>query len=174
MNHIDYDEHKRLGYSNPNPYPEIKVTMPNQYYASILMNDYAGGVSELTAIMQYLYSNFIINGSNINIAKLFENISINEMLHLEILAELINLLGGNPIYEGSYNNVWNGNNVFYSKNIKEQLEYSIKIEKDAINNYINDISIINDPYIKNILKRIILDEEVHIKLFEETLASLSI
>lgn len=167
MRNIDYSEHMRVGYSSQEPYPSIKVMRPNIDYANILMNDYAGQISEFTAIMQYLYSDFI--SDNKDIGKLFENISINEMMHLDILATLIKELGGDPIYYDSYANPWISNNVFYSKNIVEQLRYSIKIEKEAINGYIKSISLIKDQYVQNVLKRIIKDEEFHIKLFEEAL-----
>jgi bacterioferritin len=164
---VNYGEHMRTGYSSEEAYPPVKVTAPNIYYANVLMDDYAGQVSEFTAIMQYLYGDFI--SDNEDIGKLFENISINEMMHLDILATLIKDLGGNPIYYDSYANPWISSNVFYSKNIVEQLIYSIRIEKEAINGYIKSIDLIKDLYVQDVLKRIIKDEELHIKLFEEAL-----
>ncbi|MFA5602555.1 MAG: manganese catalase family protein [Bacilli bacterium] len=167
---MEHNEHIRPGYSSQELYPPIKVQSKNKYYAEILMNDYAGIVSEMSAINQYLYAYFI-SDTNKEIAELFENISITEMLHLEILAKLITLLGEKPVYRGGYNtnNYWSGKYIFYKDNIKNQLEYSIETEKKAIQNYLNDINLIKDRYIQDVLKRIILDEEVHIKLFEQSL-----
>lgn len=58
MSKIDYEMHKRAGYADPSPYPEIKVLKPNLYYANLLIDDYAGVISEFTAISQYLYHYF--------------------------------------------------------------------------------------------------------------------
>jgi bacterioferritin len=158
------DIHLRPGYSYPAPYPEIKVLGKNQYYAEILMNDYAGMVSEITAINQYLYHYFVINKEYDELREMLENISINEMKHMEILAKLIILLGGIPTYSAQ-NTYWNGGFVYYGNSLCEQIEADLKAEYEAINNYKRDISIINDPYIQAILCRIILDEQVHVQLF---------
>ena len=55
MNDIDYERHKREKYSDPSPYPKVKVERQNMFYAELLMDDYAGVISEFTAISQYLY-----------------------------------------------------------------------------------------------------------------------
>jgi bacterioferritin len=171
MEDINNSKHLRAGYMAEVPYPSIRVMGPNKYYAEILKDDYAGKISEFSAISQYLYGDFISN-NNKEISKLFENVAIIEMLHLEILADLIMQLGEDPIYTGGYtdsNRYWNSSYVFYGNNIKDQLEFSIKIEKEAINAYLKSIELIKDKYIVEILRRIILDEEVHIKLFEHAL-----
>lgn len=100
MNEIDYELHRRENYADPSPYPEIKVLAPNPYYAEILMGDYAGVVSEFTAINQYLYHYFVLKGIDRELGRLLENIAITEMLHMEILAATIILLGGKPLFRG--------------------------------------------------------------------------
>ena len=71
------------------------VEAPNQAYLEMIMDDYAGIVSEFTAINQYLYHYFETKKYD-DLREMFESIAINEMLHMEILAKLINLLGGRP------------------------------------------------------------------------------
>jgi bacterioferritin len=158
------EKHIRIGYSASIPYPEIKVSAQNKEYAQILDNDYAGKVSEMTAINQYMYHSFM--SSNDELEKLFENTAIVEMYHLEILAKLIELLGGNPLYQNMDNQFWNGDYVYYGNNLCERLKGDLNSEYKAIENYKKDIEIIKDPYIQVILKRIILDEEVHVELFQ--------
>lgn len=51
--------------------------------------------------------------------------------------------------------------------IREMLLEDIKAETKAIENYKYHISIINDKYIVELLNRIILDEELHLRLFKE-------
>ncbi|WP_102401125.1 ferritin-like domain-containing protein [Haloimpatiens massiliensis] len=172
MSKIDYEMHKRDKYSDPSPYPEVKVLRPNLYYASILMDDYAGMVSEFTAISQYLYHYFFFKDISDELGELLENVSITEMLHMEILANVIKKLGGNPVIRGSYStcgNFWNGSFIYYGITLCERLKADIDSEYKAIDEYQKHIFAIEDPYIKAILKRIILDEKVHIRLFNEAL-----
>ncbi|WP_373898191.1 ferritin-like domain-containing protein [Haloimpatiens sp. FM7315] len=168
----NHKEHLKGIYSDPSDYPQIKVTGPNLYYASLLMDDYAGAVSEFTAINQYLYHHFFFEEISEYLGKLLENVSIVEMWHLEILADLIKKLGGNPIIAGSYSTYgtfWNGSFVYYGMTTCDRLKGDIDSEYRAIEEYEKHIFMINDPYIKKILKRIILDEKVHIKLFNQAL-----
>ncbi|WP_339061131.1 manganese catalase family protein [Tepidibacillus marianensis] len=80
-------------YAVPGAYPETKVLKPNRAYAEILMDDYAGVVSEFTAINQYLYHHYFFDIIDNQLADLLEGVAVVEMYHLEILADLIILLG---------------------------------------------------------------------------------
>ncbi len=166
---LPYNEITRKSEGDPAPYPEIRVAGENPRYAFLLMEDYAGTVSEVTAINQYLYHYFITGESNAQVAAMLEKIAVNEMLHMEILAKVILLLGGNPVYKGSPNSgghFWNASYVFYGTNLCGRLRGNLAAELQAIQNYRNRIRIINDPYVKAILERIVLDELYHVKLFE--------
>lgn len=172
MGDINYGSHRRENYADPSPYPEVKVVGLNSYYASILMDDYAGVVSEFTAISQYLYHYFFFKDIDKGLGSLLENVSINEMLHMEILAEIIKKLGGDPQIRGSYstcNNYWDGSFIYYGDELCNQLQADIDAEYKAISAYRRHIQLINDPYIQANLQRIILDEKVHIRLFNEAL-----
>ncbi|MDD2505645.1 MAG: manganese catalase family protein, partial [Bacilli bacterium] len=150
-------------YHSDMPYPEIKVTEKNPEYANLLLDDYVGFVSEMTAVNQYYYHYIEIKKIDEEIADMLFNISIVEMQHLNVLAKLISLLGEKPIYK-SGDNYWNGDFVYYGDNILSQLEADLQAEYDAIENYEKNIDLIDDPYIKNILRRIVLDEEIHVQL----------
>lgn len=172
MSENNYEKHKREYYSDPSPYPEIKVVEPNLHYARILMDDYAGVISEFTAISQYLYHHFVSKKVNEEVGELLENVSINEMLHMEILANLIIALGGDPKIRGSFSTndrFWNGKFIYYGNDLCEQLKADIEAEYKAIFEYREHIQLINDYYVQAILKRIILDEKVHIRLFNKAL-----
>lgn len=156
-------------YQKHEPYPEVKVMGPNAYYATLLKEDYTGLVSEFTAISQYIYHSFMIETIDKEISKMLQCIAIVEMHHLKILAELITLLGGNPIYY-SQNSFWNGTYVDYGCNLLEQLKSDLEAEYEAIYNYRQHIELIKDPYIQTILKRIVEDEEMHVQLFKSMIA----
>ena len=172
MSNNDYNLRRREDFADPSPYPEIKVAEPNLYYAELLMDDYAGVVSEFTAISQYLYHYFVLKRRHEDLGEMLENIAITEMRHMEILADTIVLLGGNPIIRGSFSTgrrFWNGRFVYYGTGLCERLRANLDAEFQAIRNYEDHIAIIRDPYVQAILRRIILDEKVHITLFKKAM-----
>lgn len=173
MSEINYEKHMRAQYSDPSPYPEVKVISPNLHHAELLMDDYGGIASEFTAISQYLYHYFFLKQIDKELGDLLENVAINEMLHMEILAATIKELGGNPVIRGSRSsiveNYWSGKYIYYGTSLCEQLKADIDAEYKAIAGYQNHIHIIRDPHVQVILQRIILDEKVHISLFSQAL-----
>lgn len=160
-------------YRVSDPYPEIRVVGQNPYYAQILIDDYAGRVSETTAIMQYVHHHMQMEklpGWQ-EVADLEEGISIIEMEHLEMLGETVILLGGVLRFHDSQLQPWTPLYIEYLDfDPCAQLRADIKSEYDAILNYQAHIQMIQDPYIQALLARIIKDEEHHIQLFSEALA----
>ena len=150
-------------YKSNLPYPDIKVEKENIEYAKLLMYPYASMISEDTATHLYMYQSFILDD---NIGKILENIAIVEMHHLEMLAKTINLLGLKPEYK-SNDIPWTSNYINYTNNLKDILKINIEAETLAIKNYQNLIKVINDKYIKKMLERIIVDEEIHLKIFND-------
>ena len=160
------------------PYPEVRVEEKNPYYADLLSQDYAGSVSETTAVMQYSYQHFDKFKENKEFAKIIEEIAEVEMKHLELLGEIIKLLGKEPVYKTCESErgdcvFWTGDNVFYKTDLKDMLNADINSEKNAIKNYEHHKMLINDKYIKEMLSRIILDEKRHVQIFEMLLKNLS-
>ncbi len=156
------------------PYPEIRVEEKSERYADLLLQDYAGEVSETTAVLLYSYQHFEKFALNKTFSKIIEEISIVEMKHLEMLGKIIKLLGKDPIYmacESIGNNciLWGANNVNYATDLNKMLKIDILAEKRAIRNYQIHKDMINDKYIKKILDRIILDEKRHLEIFNRLL-----
>lgn len=150
------------------PYPKIKVERENPKYGILLLQAYSGMVSEYTAISQYSYHKFKLMDDYPEVAKVIGSISIVEMHHLEILSQLIIKLGVDPRYwinKKGKNYYWDAKFVDYGKDIAEFLKYDIQAETTAIRDYKNIIKQVNDQNIIAIIKRIIEDEELHLKIF---------
>ena len=167
-----------MKYCVEKPYPEVKVKQKNSFYADLLLNDYAGITSELSAITTYSYQNFSIFKNYKEIANNLIKIAIVEMHHLELLGKTIYLLGKNPSFIYKERNTypykyWNSSFVPSNTNIFNILQNNILSEKQAICNYEYHISLIKDIYIKELLERIIADEKVHIKCFQIMLKEVS-
>lgn len=163
-----------MEYKVNKPYPKIKVEEKNIAYAKLLLNDYAGIISEETAINQYIYQSFNTFIDNQLLSKSLSEIAKTEMIHLSLLGKTIRMLGVTPKFKyiDKYTNnliCWNSSLIDYSTNTIEFLKKNILIEEKTINNYKNDIKIIKDKYIRKLIYRIIEDEKKHIECFNELL-----
>lgn len=154
------------------PYPKIKVQKRNSDIAKLLMHSYAGEISEETAIHQYLYQSILLEGKYEEISKILLEISKTEMHHLKILGLLIKKLGVYPFFldpmVGCYE-FWNSEFVCYDHDLSYILRANIASETKAIEAYSEIVYVIDDKYVKEILKRIIMDEQLHLEIFESLL-----
>ena len=158
-------------YQSKIPYPKVEVETKNYMYANLIRKSYAGEVSEDTAIHLYFYQSLILKDKYPEVSKILERISVVEMKHLEILGRVIHLLGVKPIYSSPYNNniskYFNASYVKYNDKLKEILLIDIEAETQAIYYYNYLIKVIDDKYIKNIIKRILVDEQIHLDIFKK-------
>ncbi len=159
-------------YCSDKPYPKVEVSGENMDYAIHLLNDYAGSLSELTAITSYCFLNLVLVDDYQEIKDTYRGISIVEMRHLHMLGELIKKLGVLPRYYAKDMNqtiMWNSSFVSGDTDMRATLLNSIKNEEAGIAQYQKQIGLIDDDCIKVVLERIILDEEVHVTLLYELL-----
>lgn len=153
------------------PYPHVNVKDRNPSYLPMLYDDYAGSISELTCSTKYIYNHLVIDSNKYpEMCEALEGIAIVEMIHLSLIGTMITQLGGDPRYwnlnldQPSY---WTPQYINFSKNPQEILLDSIKDEQLVISIYKNQSAFIYDDSILEVLKRIILDEEHHIKIFTD-------
>lgn len=148
----------------------IQVENKNLYYADLLLNAYAGEISEDTAIHEYVYQHILLKSNYKELSEALLQISITEMHHLSYLGETIKCLGKKPIFcfKKKFSNnykFWDASSVNYETDIKKLLIHNIKSEDIAIQTYKKLIEIINDKYIRVLLEKIIEDEKKHIRIF---------
>lgn len=152
-----------------NPYPEIRVERPSRKSAILLTQFLAGRDSELTAISDYAFQSVITESCDPALSDILECISITEMKHFRILSNLITKLGSPPVLfttdRRGHKHFWNSS---FSNTNTEPLKFiaeNIQNEKTAVSNYRQIALQINDRYIREVIERIILDEEHHLKIF---------
>lgn len=148
-------------------YPPIKVKGENPKFANLILLNYAGSVSEFSAVTQYVYHEIALKYKFEEVSETLEEIGEVEMHHLQILGELIVKLGKDPGYwicKHKKLNLWTPEFLSYSTNLKKALIVDINDEKEAIAQYRRTAKQIDDPYIVDIINRIILDEEYHIEI----------
>lgn len=148
------------------PYPEVTERRVNKYEVSLLMPAYGGRNSETTAIMGYIYQSYILAPEYPEIAHCLEEIGITEMKHHDLLGTAIVNMGGTP-YIGGNNGYWQGSYVNYIKVPHIIINNNIMGERNAIAHYREIIRKTHIDEIKEMIERIILDEEVHVSTLEK-------
>lgn len=73
----------------------VSVERPNPQYAALLQEQLGGGNGELKAAMQYMSQSFRIKDPKIK--DLFLDIAAEELGHMEMVAQTINLLNGHEV-----------------------------------------------------------------------------
>jgi len=124
---------------------------------------------ELSAINQYMYFHFHCDDQGYDLlGTLFKKTAIEEMRHVETIADRILFLKGEIIMEPSQK-------VHYITDIKEMLTFSAGEEDHAIKMY-NDFSNQSAQNLDSVTKRlfedIVIDEERHFDQFDTEIDNL--
>ena len=148
------------------PYPELIDVKEDLQTVGILKNLAFSRVGELSGVLTYVYQSVIADKTDQEIAEIFEEIGVVEMLHQDMLMHAISLFGGNPKYEDMQGNFFNTANLNYTIKLREMLENNIRAETVAIDNYNMAINKVKNQSLKNLFKRIIEDEQRHLEIFK--------
>ncbi len=124
---------------------------------------------ELSAIHQYMYFHFHCDDQGFDLlANLFKRTSIDEMIHIEKLAERILFLKGdvnmNPAQE-----------VQRITTVKEMLELGRKMEQESArdyNHWANECSANADAISKQLFESLVADEERHYDQYDTELGNI--
>ncbi len=157
--------------ASPEPYPPIKVSRKNPYYANMLYPALRAQESEMTAITTYLYQHWILTDRFSDLGKTLMAISNVEMFHLNTIGQLITMLGGDPRLANNACECWNADAIDYCQEVHHILAANIVSEEGAAAFYQQTAKEIQDPCVSAVLKRLALDEILHAKIFREFLES---
>ena len=149
------------------PYPEIENAQEDMATVNILKNLANSRVGEISGATQYIYQSVLADKTNEEIASIFEEIGVVEMLHLDMLMHAITVFGGIPKYEDSNGNFFNAGNLNYTMKLREMLDNNIKAESIAVENYEMAINKVKNQSLKDLFLRIIEDEKRHIEIFKK-------
>lgn len=158
------------------PYPAVQPESKNPEYARAMLSNVGSCNSEMTAVSLYFYNSVILGSSYADIAKCFHEISIVEMHHLDMFADLAYKMGADPRLWTEQNrkkSYWTPAYNKYPRKIRDVIINSIKGEEAAIQKYNCQAGTIQDANIVSILRRIIMDEERHIEIFNNMLQYIS-
>jgi bacterioferritin len=120
---------------------------------------------EELALHQYMYFHFLLSNRGYDLlANIFKRIAIEEMKHIEVLAERILFLGG-EVELGKL-----PKEVEKIKDPQEMLKWAMASEAEAIEKYsqwaIEVVAKDRDLGTQEIFKKLVMDEERHYEIFE--------
>ncbi|MBR3840242.1 MAG: manganese catalase family protein [Erysipelotrichales bacterium] len=171
---------------------EVKVERPNPTYANLMQEALGGANGEMTAAMTYLSQSFRIQ--NKELKDLFLDIGSEELGHVEMVAETINLLNGdtldyNEIEAGSIQQMtafglnpalvnasgvpWCGSHAVVTGDLVADLLTDIAAEQRAKVMYEYLYRQIEDKYVRETIMFLLEREEAHNALFCEALNKLA-
>ena len=167
---------------------EVKVERPNPQYAVLMQEQLGGGNGELKAAMQYLSQSFRVKDPELK--DLFLDIAAEELSHMEMVAQTINLLNGHDVnYKGvaageiethvlsglapflinSSGEPWTANYVTVTGDLVADLLSNIASEQRAKVVYEYLYRQIDDKYVRETIDFLLNREEAHNALFREAL-----
>jgi len=119
---------------------------------------------ELAAVHQYMYFHFHCDDQGIELlAALFKRTAIEEMLHVERLADRILFLKGDVVMDAA-------ERVEPIRDVRAMLEWAVKSEESAIRMY-NEFAIEcganADSASKKLFEDLVMDEERHFGQFDD-------
>jgi len=142
--------------------------MSNKKQKSIDLLNRAIG-DELSAINQYMYFHFHCDDQGYDLlGALFKKTAIEEMRHVEKIADRILFLKGEIAMEPSQK-------VHYTSDVKEMLIFSVGEEEGAItmyNDFANQSAGNLDSVTKRLFEDIVIDEERHFDQFDTEIDNL--
>ena len=164
----------------------VKVERPNPQYAVLMQEQLGGANGELKAAMQYLSQSFRIKDPEIK--DLFMDIAAEELSHMEMVSETINLLNGhdvdykktgvgeiethvltglNPALTNSSGYSWTADYVSVTGDLCADLLSNIASEQRAKVVYEYLYRQIDDRYVKETIDFLLNREEAHNAMFRE-------
>lgn len=163
-------------FADPSPYPPLCVERPNPGYAAEMLSNIGACRSEMSTISLYIYNDTILADTNPEYARIFHKISMVEMRHLHIFARLAYLLGADPrlwTCNGKRPCYWSPACNRYPQQLPTLLKNACQGEQETVLKYRCQAEHIQDAYVVDLLNRIILDEQLHVQIFQDMLEDVS-
>ena len=172
---------------------EVKVERPNPQYAVLMQEQLGGANGELKSAMQYLSQSFRVKDPELK--DLFLDIAAEELSHMEMVAQTINLLNGHDVnYEGveageiethvlsglapflinSSGAPWTADYVTVTGDLVADLLSNIASEQRAKVVYEYLYRQIEDKYVRETIDFLLNREEAHNALFREAVNKVKI
>lgn len=161
-----------IGFEDYANYPKLKKQNANSYYLGLVQNLYAGSEGELACFLQATYQFQVLDECETSIAQALKKIAEQDQKHMEILAHIIIMLGGNPKFFNAQNKWFSTLEIDYVQGVKQIISFDIELKEKVILDYKSTIQKISSSDIKSVLSRILSDENNHLQTLRNIYAKL--
>lgn len=156
-------------FADPSPYPSIRCEGENPRYAAAMLADLGSCNSEMTAVSFYFYASLLTRDCFPDYSECFRRIDMVEMHHMDMLGQLALLLGTDPrlwAMDKEAPKYWSPSCILYPSTLPAIVKAALAGEKEAIKQYREQCSWIEDRLVLAVIRRIIKDEELHASILE--------
>lgn len=164
-------------YADPAPYPQACAAAKQPLYARAMLANIGGCASEMSAVALYFYGSTLLHhGQWARVGECLHGVSVVEMRHLGLFAQAALSLGADPrLWSATPGGMryWSPQCIPYPRDAARLLRAAIEAEEKTVARYRRQARVIQDSAIVALLQRVILDEELHIRLFEKLLGEVS-
>ncbi|MDR1735076.1 MAG: rubrerythrin family protein [Oscillospiraceae bacterium] len=154
-------------------YPKIEVQKKDRALARLMLSNIGDDDSEASSVALYLYGSVVTATTDPEISKAFRDVLAVERTHLEVFCNLAYRFGADPrLWRPVQQSVggekmvyWSPSRLHYATEVQTILENAIALERAQIKKYEKEIAAISEDSLILLLRRIILDEQMHIEMF---------
>ncbi|MDR2753811.1 MAG: rubrerythrin family protein [Oscillospiraceae bacterium] len=155
------------------PYPAVKTAGPNIAYARMMLRNIGSRNSETSSCMLYLYDRAVTTAYP-EISNVFEQIMHTEEIHLDLFSQAAFQLGADPrawYVPGGRAQYWSPAALRYTTVLRPLLQNALALERATIAEYELQIQKTQDEGLLQLLRRVLLDESMHVEIFRSLIAS---
>jgi len=159
------------------PYPAVRVEAKNPVYARMMLGNIGDQSSEMSSYALYLYDQ-TITAAEPELSNAFRAVADVERRHLELMCSAAFQLGADPRLWAVTGNAaqpmryWSPGMLSYTSNTRAMLQNALALERATIAKYERQTQEIRDDGLLLLLRRLLLDESMHVEIFRTLLAEL--
>ena len=159
------------------PYPAVRVEAKNPAYARVMLGNIGDQSSEMSSYALYLY-NQTITAADPTLTNAFRAVTEAERKHLELFCDAAFQLGADPRLWSVTGSAaqpmryWSPGLLTYTANPRAMVQNALALERATIAKYERQTQEIRDDGILLLLRRILLDESMHVEIFRTLLDTL--
>jgi bacterioferritin len=162
------------------PYPDIQIETKNPVYARMMLSNLGDANSETSSFALYLYDH-VVTAAQPEISETFRLIMEAEARHMRMFSHAAFQLGANPrlwTVPGPLRNpqasrggmsqaaqYWSASQLHYSLDTRVLLNNALALERATIEKYESQAREIKDDALLLMLRRVLLDESMHVEMF---------
>jgi rubrerythrin len=151
----------------------VKTDTSDFFLAKFMLSDMAGDSGELDAAGAYFYYHTVVGDDKLS--KLFMEIAMDELDHLNTFASLAFKYGADPrfwYYKGKRKVYWSPKSIQYDRKPIRMLKDALFAEYMTIEKYTGQMKQITDKDLLPIMEEITGDEREHARKYKAAIESL--